>query len=218
MSLDGIKCHTKGNYDAIKDLIPSLPESQFALWQLKRLRLTDTALVDSAGYLGCDGVRVPVIRCAGAPTNTVVANHARRGMKAFIVDGGNAGRVPTVRMDHEPMFTVDAMRNSKHPRRAFLVGGQFAKPANEEGKLRPVQTRMRNELAFTVTAGNKGDWRAWLSRGQVVQMTPRCLARFQSFPDEYILPENKVLACRVIGNAVPPLMYQKIVAQLVEGI
>jgi site-specific DNA-cytosine methylase len=40
---------------------------------------------------------------------------------------------------------------------------------------------------------------------RVVQMTPRCLARFQAFPDWYELPESKSLACRIIGNAVPPL-------------
>jgi site-specific DNA-cytosine methylase len=74
-------------------------------------------------------------------------------------------------------------------------------------------------------------------------MTPRCLTRFQSFPDDYKLPAgfsirnfaladvmglnisdkwvsewintNGGLACRVIGNAVPPLLYQRVIeAQL----
>jgi site-specific DNA-cytosine methylase len=46
----------------------------------------------------------------------------------------------------------------------------------------------------------------WLAHGSVVAMTPRALARFQSFPDSYQLPEARTLASRVIGNAVPPLM------------
>ena len=71
------------------------------------------------------------------------------------------------------MFTVDAMRPTKHPRRAWIDG-------------------------------------------QVVKMTPRALARFQSFPDFYTLPDSQTLAGKVVGNAVPPLMYQKIVAQLAE--
>jgi site-specific DNA-cytosine methylase len=37
-------------------------------------------------------------------------------------------------------------------------------------------------------------------------MTPRALARFQSFPDDYQLPPLKRLACKIIGNAVPPVM------------
>ncbi len=45
--------------------------------------------------------------------------------------------------------------------------------------------------------------RAWLSRGRVVSMTPRALARFQSLPDSYVLPEKKSLACKGIGNGVP---------------
>lgn len=45
---------------------------------------------------------------------------------------------------------------------------------------------------------------------RVVAMTMRCLARFQSFPDWYELPEKRTLAARVIGNAVPPLLMQKV--------
>jgi len=44
---------------------------------------------------------------------------------------------------------------------------------------------------------------------RVVQMTPRALARFQTFPDWYELPDSKSLACRIIGNAVPPLAMSK---------
>ena len=61
--------------------------------------------------------------------------------------------------------------------------------------------------------GNRMDWRAFVGDfgcGRVVRMTPRCLARFQSFPDEYELP-SQGLAGKVIGMAVPPLMCQRIV-------
>lgn len=46
--------------------------------------------------------------------------------------------------------------------------------------------------------------------GRVVKMSPRCMARFQSFPDSYLLPSKASLAVRGIGNAVPPLLYQRI--------
>jgi site-specific DNA-cytosine methylase len=39
-------------------------------------------------------------------------------------------------------------------------------------------------------------------------MTPRCLARFQSVPDWYELPEKTSLACKIIGNGVPCKMMQ----------
>ena len=54
------------------------------------------------------------------------------------------------------------------------------------------------------------------TRGRVVAMTPRCLARFQSFPDSYELPESKTLAAKGIGNAVAPLMYQRILEGLTQ--
>ena len=46
--------------------------------------------------------------------------------------------------------------------------------------------------------------------GRVIKMTPRALARFQSFPDWYELPESNTLAARIIGNAVPPLFMQRV--------
>ena len=168
-----------GWYEAIEDLIPTLPESKFAPWQLKRLRLADSTLVDSAGYVDDDG-RLPVQRDASKPANTIIANHAQR------------------------------------PMRAFIVGGQFGKPDDGSGEPRPPQTRDKGEPVFTVTAQNKGDWRAWLSHGRVVKMTVRAVARLQSFPDSYIFPDSNRLACKIIGNAVPPLMYQKIVRGLVR--
>lgn len=189
-----------GWYEAIRDLIPTLPESEFAPWQRMgyiqqsafqestqgatetsmRTIINESVLVDSAGYPNTDGEIVPVTRCASRPANTIVANHARR------------------------------------PMRAFIVGGQFGKPDDGSGEPRPPQTRNKLEPVFTVTARNKGDWRAWLSWGRVVKMTPRALARFQSFPDSYILPDSNRLACKIIGNAVPPLMYQKIVVELLR--
>jgi site-specific DNA-cytosine methylase len=78
---------------------------------------------------------------------------------------------------------------------------------------RRVQTRVADDPSFTITASPHLDKRAWLESGRVVQLTPRALARLQSIPDDYILPEGKTLACHVIGNAVPPKMYQKIIEQ-----
>jgi len=205
-----------GWYEAIADLIVSLPESEFAPWQLKRLpdALVGTVLVSQGISRDHKGGEYPMVtRNGGNPAFTVTANTNMVNMRAylvggqygqpldgndrppqvrdgdapsftvtaknkgdwrvFIVDGGNAGRTSTVRMGDEPMFTVDAMRLTKHPHRVWV-------------------------------------------EGRVVQMTPRALARFQSFPDTYILPDNKGLACKVIGNAVPPLMYQRIIEGLRE--
>lgn len=158
----------RGWYSAIEDLLPSLPDSRFAPWQMERgvLELCETTLVGAGGY---DGTVVE--REAGEPAFTVTANRNQVSqIKAFIVNGQNSSRALTVRQIHEPMFTVTASHD-KCAVRAVIPG-------------------------------------------RIVQMTPRCLARFQSLPDSYILPDDKTLAVRVIGNAVPPLMYRRIVESL----
>ena len=208
-----------GWYDAVKDLIPHLPRSRFAKWQMERLpdELLRTVLLSQGISRDHKGGEYPItVRERNEPAFTVTANSNMNGMRAwliggqynrpascdarspqmaradqssftvtasykgdwraFIVDGGNAGRCPTVRMDHAPMITLDAMRPTKHPKVACL----------------------RN--------------------GRVVRMNVRALARFQSFPDDYVLPDSSTLAGRVIGNAVPPVLYEKIIAQLLRNV
>jgi len=74
---------------------------------------------------------------------------------------------------------------------------------------------MNDEPVFTMRASQNNP-RAAIEHGRVVAMTPRCLARFQSFPDSYELSGNKSLDAKGIGNAVPPLLYQKIITGLLE--
>lgn len=132
--LFGTKRRWVGWYEAIEDLIPGLPDSKFADWQLER-------------------------------------------------------------MPDESAFIADGQANS---------GGDC------------IATRNNNEPIYTITTGtgHKRTAKAKLQNGRVVKMTPRALARFQSFPDWYELPESNSLAARGIGNAVPPLLYQRIAESL----
>lgn len=89
---------------------------------------------------------------------------------------------------------------AQHPNRAFIV--------DQTNGGRDSTVRDADEPIFTTSiySTKHPSPRAWLSQGRVVKMTPRALARFQSFPDWYQLPEKTALACRIIGNAVPPLL------------
>lgn len=85
----------RGWYQAIEDLIPDLPDAEFAPWQLKRLNVHP--------------VYGPVL--ASRP-GFVIPPHA------FIVDcttsshqDDHGNRVLTIRPPHEPMFTVVAQAN-----------------------------------------------------------------------------------------------------------
>lgn len=52
--------------------------------------------------------------------------------------------------------------------------------------------------------------------GQPYEADTRCLARWQSIPDSYQFSENLKLDTMAIGNAVPPLMFQKIIKSTLE--
>jgi DNA (cytosine-5)-methyltransferase 1 len=186
-----------GWYEAIEDLIPGLPESKFAKWQLDRLPK------EYGTILSCRDVP-ETSRHDFEPSNTVTAD-AHGKYRAFIVDDGNS-KDGTVKSQERPMGTVRTLASGGALSRAFIVPGGNASSFSVRNEGEPART-----VESVNRVGNIG--RAYTS-GRVVQMTTRCLARFQSFPDDYILPENKALVCRGIGNAVPPLFYQRLVESL----
>ena len=156
-----------GWYAAIEDLLPTLPESKLAPWQLARLP------------------------------------EELRG--AVLVETQNTARDATVRQASEPATTLSHSVASRPSHQlAVLVAGLLN---SESTKL---TQRNGSAPSFTVTTShNQKDVRATVG-AHVVAMTPRCLARFQSVPDTYILPDKRTLAAKVIGNMVPPLLMQRI--------
>ena len=149
-----------GWYKAIEDLIPTLPETQFAPWQLARL-----------------------------PEKLTTAMIGNRSI-------GDEREAVNMVMDSDPAFTITTQAGKN---KAYLVDGDNARPDTGEPTI-----RQAGDPAMTIRAQRQPTHRAWLSQGKVVKITPRCLARFQSFPDGYELPEKSVLACKGIGNALPP--------------
>lgn len=191
-----------GWYEAIKDLIPTLPDSKFAPWQLERLpeELKQAWMINGQNA----GQEWGGTRLGDEPSLTITNETSPR---AFIVSGTEM-RNETYRYFDNPVFTIKAQ---DHMPRAFIVDCQNGH--NGES----LTIRNANEPIFTLTSsmGVKRPTRAAIEHGRVVAMTPRCLARFQSFPDQYELPESKALAAKGIGNAVPPLMMQRIYEGLI---
>ncbi len=208
----------RGWYQAIEDLIPDLPDSEFAPWQLERgvQDLLDQTCLLSQGSFdhtdeGNNREAQPIGKRAGAePAYTVTSNVSMLGMRAFIVSGqsGDNGKRLTIRCADEPSFVISSSEG-KRPVRAFIVDSCNA------GQPSPT-IREANEPTFTVVANSadKGMPRAAVPR-RTVQMIPRALARFQSIPDDYALPDSATLAVRIIGNAVPPLFYRQLVEPFV---
>jgi len=168
LGLFGTKTRWIGWYEAIEDLIPTLPDSQFAPWQLAKLpRFYNNNLIMDCKNSGSEwGV---LYRHEEEPTKTIQADQYPR-LKAFIMNESNPN-------------------------------------GNEKRKY-----RLAEEPAKTATAG--GGRNNAYANGRVVKMTPRAIARFQSFPDWYVLPDKLTLACYGLGNAVPPLFAQKLYQHL----
>lgn len=84
---------------------------------------------------------------------------------------------------------------------------------------RPLQTRAADEPCWTLRAmGQDGHWHranALLENASIKALDIACLARLQSFPDDYKWSGKKSLDGKGIGNSVPPLMYQKLIAGLI---
>jgi len=152
----------------------------------------------------------------------VIANGNQKGaganvLRAVLVHGQQTNPAPSgkredrtaiTKGDDEPTFSINATAY-KGTGRAILIGDNAN--ASSGSKIH----RNSDEPCLTVRKSTGGSNLKGVTR-RVVQMTPRCLARFQSFPDDYELPDSKSLACRIIGNAVPPLAMKKWVEAWIE--
>lgn len=184
----------RGWYEAIADLIPDLPDTEFAPWQLARLpsELRETVMpcynntADEREGFG--------MRLADRPSYLVTANSTLGKAKAFVVDGiaNDRGESVTIRDGDEAMFTMRASAHKQLPR-AFVV---------HHSEMRTDQIHRDQHASMMTVTAQANPFRAY-GNGRVVQLSPRCLARFQGMPDTYELPEPRALACKIIGNGAP---------------
>ena len=111
----------------------------------------------------------------------------------------------TQKFADEPCFTLKA--SSLEPK-AILIENTGARSDRE------LQTRTANEPCWTLRAmGQDGHYHranALLENAKIKALDIRCLARLQSFPDDYKWTGKKSIDGMGIGNSVPPLMYKAI--------
>lgn len=89
-----------------------------------------------------------------------------------------------------------------------LIDTQYT--VREEGMDRKPTIREAGRPAFTICASHKKrNVRIWRD-GQSYKLLPRGFAQLQSFPESFKMPKSRQLAIGVVGNAVPPLMAQRI--------
>ncbi len=86
--------------------------------------------------------------------------------------------------------------------------------ATKNGDSSPVWT-IRCAITTDQRGNNRSRFIDLIHQGQVLQLNTRDAARFQSFPDWYVLPDLISVAGRIIGNAVPPVMARSLVMNTV---
>lgn len=223
-----------GWYEAIEDLIESLPETQPAPWQIQRLQ---RAFAGSVAIHATD-MRTMPIREGKEPIFTIMAGSGSAPhIRAFVVDGANASREITVREHSQPMFTTTSQQD-RVPIRALIIDGQpnnhgttitarhggeptFTTMASQDNKplrawlcgggntnLDHPTSRAHAAHEPTFTTRSAPD-RAFFSNGRWVKLDLRCYARFQT-----VLANYKSLTAEINGNGVPCLLAQRIAESL----
>ena len=187
-----------GWYTAIEDLIDTLPETQFAPWQLARLpEMYKSFLIGQSSYSR------PLDE--NEPSQTITGNNNQSAIKAFIMSGGgntnfkDAKPGAGVRYYNQPCHTVSTIDKGGSVPRAFVIDCQ--NNSNQIG----LTIRNGDEPIFTMKSTDSRRPARAAVHGKVVKMTAKALGRFQTVPDDY-----QGLTIRINGNGVPCLMAQRI--------
>ncbi|NJQ96736.1 MAG: DNA cytosine methyltransferase [Hydrococcus sp. CSU_1_8] len=186
-----------GWYEALKDIIETLPECKLANWQKTRMldrEVPPLALIERSGAR-----QQMQIRGATTPSFTIraMSGNIRPSInQANILISGQDG-LP--RIDTDPSFTITS---EKYINRILLAGGGQATP------------RSGGDPAITILA-NSSKGRI-LDDAKCYQVSVAALARLQSFPDWYQWSDKKSVNIRAIGNAVPPLLAEAIVRSMIS--
>lgn len=179
-----------GWYEAIEDLIPGLPESQFAEWQLKRLPqgLFESSLIERHGAFNLQEENRIAIAGKDEPIWTVRASQRALEMATgFIIDGdGNRSRPPTILSSNEPSMTIQSWHGRRPIQmpRAWLLDDQRTTDGS------PTQ-RDSSEPSFPILAGYNHPIRAYL------------VSSIDSTIREQAEPAN-TLVCTGDGHSIPP--------------
>jgi DNA (cytosine-5)-methyltransferase 1 len=147
--------------------------------------------------------------------NQRLAISAKYGMDALLIDSrtrikGCEDRF-SVEQKNDPAITVLAgsAKSKVLPKLLIPTIGYHGDLPPTYSELQPAPTVKAMMMSDGGRSGRKGCWR--INDGfEVREMSVRALARLQSFPDDLILSGQNSLDCKGVGNAVPPLVMQRI--------
>jgi DNA (cytosine-5)-methyltransferase 1 len=190
-----------GWHQAIADLLPDCPDTQLAEWQKKKLEKFQIPYWE--GGIMNHGCRSKGFVLLEQPSFTILTSHTLSCVTAFLVNDDSKRTKGVDSSDPSP--TLLASSNKKVLLQRGGARSESVTPIRE------------NEPAPTIKAMEKWGGSHFfdvIDDVSIKQLTPRCLARLMTVPDDYILPEKGGLACKIIGNGVPCKMMEKIARNL----
>ena len=196
-----------GWYEAIADRVHDLPDSQLADWQLRALpkELTESLLL-SGTYVNHSN-KIPDMRSPGKPCFTQTATIDKHPTRCILIEntGARSDRPLQTRAADEPIWTLRSMGQDGHWHRANAL---LIHPTEQRSD-KPY--KYVDEPCHTILANHGGDnIKALLENASIKALDTDCLADLQSFPRWYKWSDKKSLNGKIVGNSVPPLMYQEI--------
>ena len=138
--------------------------------------------------------------------NEILVPNGNHCVKALLIEntGARSDRPLQARNADDPSWTLRAMGKDGHYHRANAL---LVHPSDQ----RTMPVIEAPDPAFTLTSNQGGNHvKALLENAQIKALDIRCLARLQSFPDDYKWTGKKSIDGMGIGNSVPPLMYKGI--------
>ena len=195
-----------GWYEAIADLIPSLPDSHLTPKQKEAVISHENLLIDFANSTG--GYKS---RKQYEPTWTINASVGEHNAypRALLIGGQQkASGERQVRGCDRPSWTIPASIAKGMPRLIERIGYRDSPSIRESSE--PCWT-----IRATLGDDQKGGSRtkiidAILDSATVKSINTPALARLQSFPDSYKWSGKAAVDTRGIGNSVAPLLMQRI--------
>ncbi len=193
-----------GWYQAIEDIVPNLRDSELAQWQLDRLKasIDKTPSILSPTFIGGSNSSSSFLEFAVANRKSIP------GVKAYDAP------IPTVPASDSINYKAKAIISDRpcllsNTPEYLLISGQLS------GKdYLTLRTRDCPSMTVVSSSGTSMSTKA-IVKTRIVNMSPRCMARFQSLPDWYKLPEKKSLAFRIIGNGVPCQLAKSVITSLI---
>jgi DNA (cytosine-5)-methyltransferase 1 len=121
-----------------------------------------------------------------------------------------------IRSQTDPSITVLAgnVASAQMPKLLIPTNGYHSDLPPIYSQHRPAPT-VKAMMMSDGESERKGCWRL-IDNCEVREMSIRGLARLQTFPDDLILSGNKAVDCRCVGNAIPPIVLQKILEECFE--